>query len=410
MIKFKLVVLNKPKQNGKYLIYLRLTQKSKLKYISTNQECELKDWNANQSLIKKGAKDAENINYLIKEFESYWQNFYNELPIKERQIMPLTKFIDTFNNRHKVSKTINLFELITNKINTLISIDKIGSSKTFKDLKNSITNFINDTKKYSLNITLDEVDVKFLKDYELYLKKRGCNDGSISVRVRALRTIYNECIDAKLISADLYPFKVFKVSRLKSQKNIRAISEDDINKIINLDLSHNKQLDFSRDLFIFSYLMGGINFADLILLEKSNIHYDRLSYVRSKTKGLLNFKLTEKTKAIILKYEPETMPIKYLFPILRKNNMTALQISNRKAKMLRQFNKDLKEVAKLANLDASINITSYVARHSMASNLKLKGVATDVISEIMNHQTLKQTQTYLKRLENKTIDNALDLL
>jgi site-specific recombinase XerD len=56
------------------------------------------------------------------------------------------------------------------------------------------------------------------------------------------------------------------------------------------------------------------------------------------------------------------------------------------------------------------DLTSYVARHSFASNLKDKGIATDTISEAMGHQNIKVTQTYLKRLENSVIDNAMDSL
>ena len=46
----------------------------------------------------------------------------------------------------------------------------------------------------------------------------------------------------------------------------------------------------------------------------------------------------------------------------------------------------------------------------MATHLKIKGISTDKISEILGHQNLKVTQTYLKRFGNEVIDNALDEL
>jgi len=51
-----------------------------------------------------------------------------------------------------------------------------------------------------------------------------------------------------------------------------------------------------------------------------------------------------------------------------------------------------------------------VARHSFATNLKQKGVSTDIISEAMGHQNLAITQAYLKELENDVIDDALSKL
>ena len=55
-------------------------------------------------------------------------------------------------------------------------------------------------------------------------------------------------------------------------------------------------------------------------------------------------------------------------------------------------------------------ITSYVARHSFATNLKQSGVSTDLISEAMGHQNVSITQAYLKELENDVIDDAMETL
>ena len=80
----------------------------------------------------------------------------------------------------------------------------------------------------------------------------------------------------------------------------------------------------------------------------------------------------------------------------------------RKEKTLKKFNKDLKRIAELCEIDAKI--TSYVARHSFATNLKQKGVSTDVISEAMGYQNVAITQAYLKELENSVIDDAVEKL
>lgn len=62
----------------------------------------------------------------------------------------------------------------------------------------------------------------------------------------------------------------------------------------------------------------------------------------------------------------------------------------------------------MCNIDAKV--TSYVARHSFATNLKQKGVSTDIISEAMGHQNVAITQAYLKELENSVIDDAVEKL
>lgn len=90
------------------------------------------------------------------------------------------------------------------------------------------------------------------------------------------------------------------------------------------------------------------------------------------------------------------------------DELTPNQIENRKTKVLKNYNKDLKAIAELADIEKSV--TSYVARHSFANCLKQKGVATDVISESLGHQNMAITQAYLKELDTSVVDKAIEVL
>lgn len=98
----------------------------------------------------------------------------------------------------------------------------------------------------------------------------------------------------------------------------------------------------------------------------------------------------------------------YVFPILLKDELTPIQIEHRKHKTLKRFNKELKELARLAKV--AKNVTSYVIRHSYATNLKQLGVSTDKISQSMGHSTLEVTNSYLKDFENEDIDKENEKL
>ena len=87
---------------------------------------------------------------------------------------------------------------------------------------------------------------------------------------------------------------------------------------------------------------------------------------------------------------------------------TPQQLEYRKHKTLQKFNNDLQKIAKLCEIETKL--TSYVARHSFATNLKQKGVSTDIISEAMEHQNVAITQTYLKELESSVIESAVEQL
>ncbi len=88
--------------------------------------------------------------------------------------------------------------------------------------------------------------------------------------------------------------------------------------------------------------------------------------------------------------------------------MTFSHLENRKRKVLKRYNKRLKEIAALCGIDKPLS--SYVARHSYANSLKQKGISTDIISESMGHQNIAITQAYLKELDNSLIDEAMEVL
>ena len=77
-------------------------------------------------------------------------------------------------------------------------------------------------------------------------------------------------------------------------------------------------------------------------------------------------------------------------------------------KVITKVNTRLKMIGK--ELDLSIPITTYVARHTQATVMKRAGVPTAVISQIMGHSSEKVTQIYLDHFDNEQIDEAMQHL
>jgi len=145
-----------------------------------------------------------------------------------------------------------------------------------------------------------------------------------------------------------------------------------------------------------------MNFVDMIRLSWDNIQSNSIVYIRSKTKGRFVIKILSPLQDVLDYYKLTYNQTNYVFPILLKENMSPIQIENRKSKTLKKFNKDLKEIALLVGINKKL--TSYVARHSFATNLKQLGVSTDIISESMGQQNINITNAYLKEFENDVID------
>ena len=281
----------------------------------------------------------------------------------------------------------------------LKSENRLNYCLTFKQLRSSMTRF-----NKTLDIYFSDIDKVWLKKYELWLKSEGLKLNSIGVLFRTLRVLYNRAIEENIVKQEQYPFKSYKVSKLKQETIKRAITKDEVKKIINTNIStKNEYFQLAIDVFYFSYLCAGINFKDIAYLTKSNIIEKQLAYYRKKTKKLIKIPIQDEAMKIIQKYVKNDED--YLFPILDKFHQTEQQKANRIHKTISKININLKMIGE--KLMLPIDLTTYVARHSFATVLKRSGVSTSIISESLGHSSEKITQIYLDSFENSQIDEAM---
>jgi integrase len=149
-----------------------------------------------------------------------------------------------------------------------------------------------------------------------------------------------------------------------------------------------------------------MNFIDMSLLQWKNVSNDRISYTRQKTKELFNMQLLQPAIEILNSYRPITFstPNSYIFPIFNENHNTPQSLHNRRVKMNREINSQLKDLAGKAKI--SSELTTYVARHTYATVMKRSGQSTALISEALGHDSEKTTQIYLDSFENSILDEA----
>lgn len=150
--------------------------------------------------------------------------------------------------------------------------------------RNSLLNF-----QEEKDLLFTDIDNRFLRRYEDWMREHKLKETSMSAYLRALRTLYNLAIDEKIVKRDFYPFDNFKISKLNTDTRKRAITKEEMYKIIDLPLEHNSRLWEFRQYFVFMYYCQGINFKDLALLTWQSLDNERIHYVRAKTGVLVNF-------------------------------------------------------------------------------------------------------------------------
>ena len=243
------------------------------------------------------------------------------------------------------------------------------------------------------DVLLDKIDNALMLNYETWLKKTGVMKNTVSCYMRTLRSVYNQAVKRGL-TIQKSPFANIFTRNDKTVK--RAVNEDIIVEIKNLDLTSHKELALARDLFMFSFYLRGISFIDMANLRKHNVKNGYIVYARSKTKQMLTIRMEPCMQKIISRYEMQAID-DYLLPIYSVQNRD-------NSSQLRNHNKRLKRISEILGLEKSLS--SYVSRHSWATIALRKGVSIEVISEGMGHENENTTRIYLASLGQSVVDKA----
>ena len=259
---------------------------------------------------------------------------------------------------------------------------------------NSFTDF-----RQGQDIRLNEISASLVKQFENYLKSKGVCLNTISFYMRILRAVYNKAVGNGLIREDHFPFRKVFTGVERTVK--RAITRETVSRLLELDLRRKPNLDFARDLFLFSMFTRGMAFVDVAHLLKTDIVGDEIVYKRKKTGQRIRVKLLPYVLDIIHNHRIADENIPFLFPICYCP-WTRKELSY--ASALRKYNKALEELSKILELEKPLS--SYVARHTWATQAKRKGVALAVISEAMGHTSENTTRIYLASFNEDVVDKA----
>lgn len=275
--------------------------------------------------------------------------------------------------------------------------ERMGRSRSVSTHNNYRTAVASMTEFAGLGVTLADITPDMAEAYQSWLRSRGVCLNTVSCYMRSLRTIYNRAVEEGLV-ADSHPFR--RVFTGKSRTDKRSVDTEDIRRLCALPLGHGTSLELARDLFMFSFYAMGMPFVDLAFLRKSQIIRDHIFYHRRKTGQRVCVALEPCMADIIARHGNTTGD--YVFPILR--SASAEDAAREYATRLTAHNRALKRLAAMAGL--SRPLTSYVARHTWASEAFKADVELNVISKAMGHTNPQTTMIYIRELDDCRIEQA----
>lgn len=377
--------------DGTYPVIMRIGHNRTTTSIALGISIKEKDWDAKNRLIKKSysgsvsrlnsfiqSKKAEAMNIIVKLQED---NMLDALTVKDL--------------KHRITArqtTSSFFTFAEDQIQELVKAGRLGTARSYKGLISVLKTYNKDK-----DLSFKNINYRFLTAFETQHIGKGLSYNGLSVYMRGIRAIYNKAIKAGLVEKELYPFNDYKIKSVPTEK--RALEWKEFKKIIALELAPDHECFHARNYFVASYLMYGMNFTDMAYLRCSNIINGRIKYRRQKTSKLYNIKITGTLEKILEHYQSTERD--YIFPIIKRK---ALLLQDRDILWARKrYNKKLKVIAELCGIEE--NLTSYVSRHSFATQAMLQQVPINAISAMLGHSSIKTTEVYLKSLPSETLDD-----
>lgn len=384
----------KKNKNGEYPIAFCLSRNGKRNYIYTGFVSLEKDFDVKAQKYKRSAPDFKRRNLILSEKLTRAQQ------INDGFIRQGGGSVQAFKDLLR-GKAVNTDYLNYVKVKIAEHAEtKTNTANYHKAASEAVRKFIKGK-------TLDFADITpmWLDRFERHLRSEGMNDGGISGYMRSIRSTYNHAIRNRQVKKENYPFDIYKISKLKSTPKSRALSKSDVRKIIEYQTT-DPVLFRAKSLFAFSYFCRGMNFRDMAQLTEDNIRQGRLEYSRDKTGKFFSIELFPQAVEILEYFGGLPSETPYIFPILTNNSVTEKQKTTQIKQVLKRTNAKLKEIAAAVGIENPNEITTYYARHSFATILKKSGVGIAKISEMLGHEDLETTKTYLAKFDNSDLDDA----
>lgn len=386
------------------ILYFR-RGKYKIKY-RTLVKVKPNQWDVEKEQVKRGKAGYASDNGYLLDVKKFAQDMIYE---KSKLGIPLTHSVvkqamDEKLGLNKPEKTIELFDFIE------MYIEECRYSKALKTVQGYQTTlkYLKDYAKHTnTNLTYESISIDFYKKFTLYLQKDLKNAVNTAGKyIKNLKALLRESYDRKYHTNTIFQNRKFKV--LSEDSDTIVLSEEEIQKIIDCDLSNSERLDHVRDIFIVG-CWTGLRFSDLARLTKENIKGDDILINQKKTKEFspesLTIPIIPSVRSIFNKYLEKEGEILPRIPSDQKMNEYLKEIGQ-KAELIELVPHRPKKQSKVQDtiVPKYTKLTVHTARKSYATNLFLKGIEPIDIMKVTGHKTEKEFMKYIKMTKKSAAD------
>lgn len=256
---------------------------------------------------------------------------------------------------------------------------------------------LNSNRKEYIHIKLNSIDLAFREDFIRFQRiDNKYSLATIRKDITVLKSVLSraefENYSVNPIYKDSKRFKRPKESESDKVKEV-YLNESEIEKILNLDLSHSERLDNARNWLIVG-VWTGLRISDLMRLNSSMIEKDNIKITTVKTDSKVTIPVHDNVKEILDKNGgdfPRKLSDQVFNRYIKEVCKLAGIVELKEGKLMNPVTKR-KEIGMYPKYEL---ISSHSCRRSFATNHHGK-MDMETIMAITSHKTESAYRTYLK--------------
>lgn len=386
--------------------------------VATGFKIKPAHWNDDRGRVKNvvDALDKDEINGYLERTEKAVGSIITEL---KSNLIPLTKEtikqrIDNYLNPIiEIERPKTLLDFVRWYIDTcstrLVRGSKARTGRfispdTIRRYKTTLNGLEAFSKTYPRPLDFDNIDGAFYKAFTAWLTARNYATNNVSKYVENVKGFMSAAVDEGFTTNLAYR----KFANLREDAENIYLTETELQKIYDLDLSKNIRLERVRDLFIFA-AWTGLRFSDFSTLQPEHIKSDEDGYQyldlrQRKTGGRVQIPIVHETITQLLSKYNNELPIGISNQRTNDYLKEICQLAEINDRILKHVTKGGKAVVKTTEgwgiLSSGVEkwtlVTTHTARRSFATNMFKRGMPTLLIMKLTGHKKESEFLKYIK--------------
>lgn len=370
---------------------------------NTNESIPPKYWDSDNHKVRntKSYPGHPELNHRLNHITSTAQNAFRTFvnthgydPNKKEFINELERQLNGIVNRKWT-----LFEFIEVYIEESKAHKAQSTIDDYNSSKKKLTDY---AQERNTGLDFNDIDLDFYYDFVEWCQIQGLAPNTIGNFIKHIKLWMNEALEREITTNTKHLSKRFKTIH-EEVINV-YLSEKEIQKVYEYDLTQNLKLDRIRDVFIIGCCTG-LRISDLERLTTEHIKDDTIRIETLKTKTSVVIPLHPLVKAILKKYKDQNTPLPRI-PSSQKMNEYIKDVCAEIDELKIEVSVSKTVKGKRVHTFAPKHelITSHTARRSFATNLYKSGFPAIGIMKITGHKTEKAFMKYIKVSEEENAE------